>query len=247
MDPGSDSGAAGSTAAADLALFTRQLGAMLDAGVSVLRALRISSQHTGSEVLIRAAQEIGSRLEDGAEFHEAIRRRPDLFDPFYVEMARQGETDGLLGQALIAVADFLDRQALGPDQPDSGVGAEGGELPVGPVFRTLGRVALGVAALSGLAATGALSKRWVGPLAAAWSGYCFLLAADARCGGGRIVPRITLPHKSRGRRMEEAEAVVRNAVDEEQEAQEVAAAEAAGVPLPDFLGGSDEEPAFSPA
>src|SRR5436309_2546740 len=96
---------------AELAVFTRQLGAMLEAGVNILRALRISSQYTGNAQLVDVAQAVSRYLGDGKEFHQAISRHPNVFDPFYVEMARQGEADGGLGPALLAVADYLDHTA----------------------------------------------------------------------------------------------------------------------------------------
>src|SRR5690349_16195119 len=76
--------------ATELASFTRQLGAMLDAGVNVLRALRIASQHTGNSALVEVARDVARRLEDGREFYQAIAPHPETFSPFFVEMARQG-------------------------------------------------------------------------------------------------------------------------------------------------------------
>src|SRR3712207_1102793 len=95
---------------AELAQFTRQLGAMLAADVSVLRALSIASRHSGNDRLVAVAQDIALVLTDGREFHQAVSRHPELFDSFYVEMARQGEADGVLGQALLSVADYLDHE-----------------------------------------------------------------------------------------------------------------------------------------
>jgi len=222
-----------------LILFTRQMGMLLDAGVSVLRALRVASQQSGDRRIMQVARELAVRLEDGSEFSRAIGRYPDLFDPFYVEMARQGEEDGILGRALIAVADYLGFPVTGA----------AGEAPAaersgstGDLQRTFGKAAVGAAVVAGLGAAGLLSRRWVGPLIAAWSGYCLLQGGGATLEEiRRTLPR--LPAKSRERWQAEADAVVRNAVLEEEEEWEARAAAEAGVPLPNFF---DPEPEIGP-
>lgn len=225
---------------ADLAIFTRQLGAMLDANVNVLRALRIASSYTGNERLIQAAADIAARLEDGREFHQAIQPDPDLFDAFYVEMVRQGEADGLLGQALLSVADYLDRPASGTTTGAEGVPAAGLTTVVretdptvaAETLTTLGVGVLGGGAVLALAALGVLPKRWRAPLATLWAGGC-LLAGGQKLRPGRepgAVPAPVspgggapaLPPKSRERKVAETEAVVRNALDEQQLEEEEA-------------------------
>jgi hypothetical protein len=207
---------------AELAVFTRQLGAMLDAGVNVLRALRIASQHSRNDRIIGAAREIALRLEDGREFHQAVAPDRQLFDPFYVEMTRQGEADGQLGQALLAVADYLDR-AAGIDRGDDAPaivgrvpGLDGG---ASLVLSTLGVLALGVGGFWAATAGGILPGEWLGPAAALWSGACLL------CGGrlfqtarGAPAPLQALPPKTQERHTAETEAVVRSALDEQVEA-----------------------------
>src|SRR3954470_16794678 len=130
----------------ELASFTRQLGAMLDAGVDVLRALRIASQHTGSTALVEMARHLCRYLEDGRELHEAVARHPEVFGPFYVEMTRQGEEDGVLGKALLSVADYLDRLPDGASPAAEAAAAPpagGSPAAAASTLRTLGAIALG--------------------------------------------------------------------------------------------------------
>src|SRR5882724_9093393 len=91
-----------------MASFTRQLGLLLDSGVNVLRALPVASQHTHDPEFIELAHDLARRMEDGQEFHAAIAAHPDFFGAFYVELVRQGEKDGMLGKALLTVANYLD-------------------------------------------------------------------------------------------------------------------------------------------
>jgi hypothetical protein len=218
----------------ELASFTRQLGAMLHAGVNVLRALRIASQHSGNQALIEASVTVSRALEDGKEFHQAIARYPDLFGPFYVEMARQGEIDGMLGQALLGVADYLDHLAaagapLAEPHPVPVAAPATPPLVATTVMMTLGVLALGAAGVGALAAFQVLDERWLTPLAAAWAGVCLLA-------GGWLLRRVTpatqqpatspllprLPPKSAQRRAAETEGIVRSALQEQAEEEELA-------------------------
>src|SRR5436309_3239371 len=91
----------------ELERFTRQLGVLLSTGVEMLRALDVAAQQSGSGRLVATARSIAVVMTDGREFHTALARHPDLFSVFYAQMARQGEEDGVLGEALLAVADDL--------------------------------------------------------------------------------------------------------------------------------------------
>jgi hypothetical protein len=217
--------------AADMATFTRQLGAMLDAGVDVLRALRIASEHSGNRTLIAASRDIRVRLEDGREFHDAIVSHPELFDAFYVEMARQGEKDGLLGRALLSVADYLDRLAQNGVSPTPGAATV---LPLPPtlvVLTILGMLALGTAVLWGIATAqpNVLPIIWLPSAIASWAALCLLGGARVlyqQRGGPVAVPtaRVTaveppapLPPKTVERKDAETEGIVRSALQEQQE------------------------------
>jgi hypothetical protein len=216
---------------ADLAAFTRQLGAMLDAGVDVLRALRISSEYVGALPIVRAADDIARGMRDGREFHQAASRHPELFDPFYVEMTRQGEADGILGKALLAVADYLDR--VGGGHPATDPPAIAGAASVRPTAITLaacGAGALGVAAVWSLVGSGKVADKWLGPLSALWAGACLAGGAlalqrdEPAAGGAAAAGAPSLPPKSRGRRVAEAEGIVWSALQEQAEADQERAA-----------------------
>ena len=226
-------------APARLAQFTRQLGAMLDSGVDVLRALRIAGQHTGEQRLIDTAAEIGRLLEDGREFHQALPIAPDLFDSFYVEMARQGETDGSLGRALLSVADYLDHAAMGsaPAGTASALprgqaaplseGARAEEAGVAATLMlTLGVLSVGAAAIWSASAAAILPAPWLGPLVTLWSGLCFLAGARPLRRERTPEPPTDppalppLPPKSARRKAAETEGVVRSALQEQEEDEE---------------------------
>jgi hypothetical protein len=245
-------------AAAELASFTRQLGAMLDAGVDVLRALRIASQHSKNPHLIEAARSIARRLEDGREFHAAITPHPDIFDPFYVEMARQGETDGLLGKALLSVADYLDRVAQQQALPASGLPSSGSHFnPVVSTMAVLGVQAVGAAVIWAIATARpeVLPIIWLGPIAALWVGVCLLSGSwilmrlrQPRAAAAGESAQTPLPAKPQERKRAEADGVARVALMEQREEQEAGALQVIGAagsrkPASNGSNGTNSKPA----
>src|SRR5207248_497764 len=76
----------------------------------VLQALQIAARQPGNPRLEEVGRHLGALMENGDTFAEAVARLPDVFTPFYVQMARQGEADGVLGGALVSLADYLDQE-----------------------------------------------------------------------------------------------------------------------------------------
>ena len=92
-----------------LATLTRQLATTLDAGMPLLRALRLlQEQETGGNTL-RVLREIGEDIESGNTFSEALARHPKTFDKLYVNMVKAGELGGVLELVLNRLADFLEK------------------------------------------------------------------------------------------------------------------------------------------
>lgn len=108
----------------ELAQFTRQLGAMLQAGIDILRALEVASRQSGNPRLIQVSRDLRETLADGRLFADAAGRYPEIFSPFYIQMTRQGERDGVLGPALLSLADYLDQELQrGPASMSGGAAA----------------------------------------------------------------------------------------------------------------------------
>jgi len=227
-----DEGAVLPVTSAQLASFTRQLGAMVEAGVDVIRALRIASRQTGNDRLIDAAEDLGRQLEDGREFHEGALRHRDIFDEFFIQMTLQGEADGTLGSVLRSVADYYEHLPEQSGAPRSGGAlAGGGAQTAAPLLETAmttaGVLALGAAALWATAASRRLPKRWLGPAATLWSGVCLLGGARRLHGMGEapataappapLPPPVPASRKTPERQAAETEAVVLSALDEQSE------------------------------
>jgi MSHA biogenesis protein MshG len=80
----------------DLLLFTRQMGALIKAGVPMLQAL-VSVQNSSTKPgVIKVMQALRSDLDKGMELSGAMAHHPKSFSDFYVSMVRVGEGSGQL-------------------------------------------------------------------------------------------------------------------------------------------------------
>lgn len=88
----------------DLVMFTRQLSAMVGAGVPLLRALSSLADHAESPALKKILANIIKDVEGGAQLGEALEKYPNTFSDVYVNMVRAGEAAGILDEILKRLA-----------------------------------------------------------------------------------------------------------------------------------------------
>ena len=94
----------------DLALFTRQLSDLLEAGLPLLEALGVLKGQTDNPRLGSIIDELRGRLEHGERLSQALAGFPSVFSPLFVSMVRSGEVSGALEEILGRLADFLEAQ-----------------------------------------------------------------------------------------------------------------------------------------
>src|SRR5690349_3018753 len=97
--------------AGDLAVFSRQLSTMINSGMSILRALYVLEDQTESKFLKETIVAVRKDIEAGLSLSDAMARHPKVFNQLFVAMTRAGETGGVLEDALIRVADQLQKDA----------------------------------------------------------------------------------------------------------------------------------------
>jgi type IV pilus assembly protein PilC len=95
--------------AADLTVMTRQLATMVASGMTLLRAMYVLEQQTESRQLREAIVAVRKDVEAGLLFSAALARHRKIFSPLYVAMVESGETGGRLDEALLRVADQLEK------------------------------------------------------------------------------------------------------------------------------------------
>jgi len=102
-------GAGGRVKAKYIAQFARQLSTLQDAGLPILRSLRILQEQQRSGTFKRIIGYVGDDIEGGSTLSEAMSRFPRAFNRLFVNMVAAGETGGVLDLILARVSDFMEK------------------------------------------------------------------------------------------------------------------------------------------
>ena len=94
-----------------LVAFTRQLSAMVSAGVPLLRSLTSIQKHAEDKALQKILADIVKDVEGGMPLGDALAKHPDTFNDIYVNMVRAGEAAGILDDILKRLAGQLEKSA----------------------------------------------------------------------------------------------------------------------------------------
>src|SRR6202140_1641100 len=100
-----------SVSASDLAVFSRQLATMITSGMSILRALYVLEEQTEGKFLKETIVAVRKDVEAGLALSDSMARHPKVFNPLFVAMTQAGEMGGVLEDALMRVADQLQKDA----------------------------------------------------------------------------------------------------------------------------------------
>jgi type IV pilus assembly protein PilC len=92
-----------------LTLFTRQLSILQDAGLPILRSLRILGEQAKPGRLKNCLLDVCEDIESGATLSEAMSKQPKAFDRLYVNMIKAGEAGGALEVILRRLAEFQEK------------------------------------------------------------------------------------------------------------------------------------------
>lgn len=89
--------------------FTRQLSILQDAGLPILRSLKILESQSRPGALKNALIDVCDEIEGGSTLSEALGKSPKVFDRLYVNMIKAGEAGGSLELILRRLAEFKER------------------------------------------------------------------------------------------------------------------------------------------
>ena len=95
----------------DLAIVTRQLSTMINAGLSLMRALSVLESQTENPRLKLTLADVRNDIQAGLSLSDSLAKHPKVFNELYVAMIRAGETGGFLEDVLRRVADQLESQS----------------------------------------------------------------------------------------------------------------------------------------
>ncbi len=92
-----------------LCTFTRQLSTLQDAGLPLLRSLRILEGQSKPGALKNTLMDVIEDVESGNTLSEAMSKQPKAFDNLYCNMVKAGEAGGALEVILQRLAEFKEK------------------------------------------------------------------------------------------------------------------------------------------
>ncbi len=94
----------------DVAVMTRQLATLIEAGLPMVPALNSLSHQIENPNLRKVVSQIRERVKEGTSLSDALREFPKVFSNLYVNMVTAGESSGALDIVLVRLADFTENQ-----------------------------------------------------------------------------------------------------------------------------------------
>jgi len=89
--------------------FTRQLATLVDAGLPLLRGLRVLQKQEKNATLRECTEKLAESIEGGSTFSEALAQHPKIFNPLFINMVKAGELGGVLEVVLNRLAEFMEK------------------------------------------------------------------------------------------------------------------------------------------
>ena len=102
-------GLGGSVKPKVLTTFTRQLATLVDAGLPLLRGLRVLAKQEKNVALKRIIGDLGDSIEGGSTFSEGLAQHPKVFNKLFINMVKAGELGGVLEVVLNRLAEFMEK------------------------------------------------------------------------------------------------------------------------------------------
>jgi type IV pilus assembly protein PilC len=92
-----------------LCAFTRQIATLVDAGLPLLRGLRVLEKQERNPTLKKIIAELAVSIEGGSTFSEGLAQHPKVFNRLYVNMVKAGELGGVLEVVLNRLSEFMEK------------------------------------------------------------------------------------------------------------------------------------------
>ena len=92
-----------------LTTFTRQLATLVDAGLPLLRGLRVLEKQERNATLKGILGDLSVAIEGGSTFSEALAQHPKVFNRLFINMVKAGELGGVLEVVLKRLAEFSEK------------------------------------------------------------------------------------------------------------------------------------------
>lgn len=95
----------------DVAVSTRQLATLLNAGIPLVEALTALVDQVENKALKRVFSTVKQKVNEGTSLADALAEHPKAFSGLFVNMIRAGESSGAMDVVLFRLADFTEGQS----------------------------------------------------------------------------------------------------------------------------------------
>jgi len=92
-----------------VAVFTRQLATMIDAGLPLVQSLDILATQQENKTFRQTLTAIKDDVESGSTFAAALKRHPKIFNELYVNLVVAGEEGGILDNILLRLSNYIEK------------------------------------------------------------------------------------------------------------------------------------------
>ncbi len=97
--------------AQEIITFAKNLAVMIEAGLSVSRALSVLAKQAKNKSFVSLLEDVIASVNSGETLSKSLESRPDVFSGLFVSMVKAGEESGQLSNSLKIVADQLEKSA----------------------------------------------------------------------------------------------------------------------------------------
>ena len=95
----------------DVLFFTKQLGVMIRAGISIRDAVEGIADQVENMKFQKILKQVQADVEAGTQFSAALAKNPHIFGSLYVNMVRASEMSGTFAHMLDRIGLYLEQQA----------------------------------------------------------------------------------------------------------------------------------------
>jgi len=92
-----------------VAIFTRQLATMIDAGLPLVQSLDILASQQENKIFKNIIRDLREDVEGGSTFAGSLKKHPTTFDDLYTNLVVAGEEGGILDNILLRLANYIEK------------------------------------------------------------------------------------------------------------------------------------------
>jgi type IV pilus assembly protein PilC len=93
----------------EIVIFSRQLATMVEAGIPIIQGVDALQEQVSNPTFKRTLASIRDDIQHGSSLSAAFAKHSRIFDPFFVNMVKVGETGGVLNTVLDRVATYMEK------------------------------------------------------------------------------------------------------------------------------------------